>query len=121
VPSEKPLEKKVLLACSGPDTRLFRNASSRVWFGHKVGSTSGGNIILGPGAHIGWAGLTEGSGDIIGIHKGFFVSIELKTPGTRTTPKQKRWCDMVRRLGGLAGIATSVEEAQAILEGEIVG
>ena len=52
---------------------------------------------------------------------GRIIAIEVKRPSTRNTmtPEQQEYLDQVRRAGGLAGVATCVEEAFAIVEGRI--
>jgi hypothetical protein len=72
-------------------------------------------------------GLGVGSSDLIGIkHQcsrdvaivvGQFIAIEVKRPGQKATPEQQNFIDTIRKLGGLAGVAHSVEEARAILDG----
>ena len=65
------------------------------------------------------AGLCIGSSDLIGIgSRGRFLAIEAKVPGGHRTPEQIAFVEMVRRLGGLAGFASSVEEAEAVIRGE---
>jgi hypothetical protein len=88
-------------------------------------------------------GLGPGSADLVGIatshmHRrvadmphgaafepvtvGRVVGIEVKKPGGSTTAKRKRmqdaWIATVKRLGGIAGYARSVEDALALVEGE---
>jgi len=50
---------------------------------------------------------------------GRVIAIEVKRPETRTnlTIEQTDYLDAVRAAGGVAGVATSVEEAVAIVEG----
>lgn len=50
---------------------------------------------------------------------GKVIAIEVKRPSTRNnlTDEQRAYLDQVKRAGGLAGVATSVEEAFAIVEG----
>jgi hypothetical protein len=73
-------------------------------------------------------GLARGSADLIGLRTvtitpemvgqqvAVFTSIEVKTPTGRATPEQQNWLHMVRRAGGIAGIARSVRDAQQIIE-----
>lgn len=44
------------------------------------------------------------------------VCIEVKRPGQRPTPEQAAFLDLVRKSGGLAIVATSVEDVVAALE-----
>lgn len=52
---------------------------------------------------------------------GRVIAIEVKRPQTRTnlTIEQTEYLDAVRAAGGVAGVATSVEEAVAIVEGKL--
>ena len=61
-------------------------------------------------------GLSVGSPDLVGIAWGRFVGLEVKTPTGRVSKEQTMWLDMVRRFGGVAGVARSVEDALAIVE-----
>lgn len=61
----------------------------------------------------------KGMSDIIGLRKdGKFIAIEVKTPLRRgkVTFFQKQFLDRVKEMGGLAGVATSVEEAMEIIK-----
>jgi len=72
-------------------------------------------------------GLARGSADLIGLRTvtitpdmvgqqvAVFTSIEVKTPKGRPTAEQQNWLNMVRSLGGIAGIARSVRDANEIL------
>jgi hypothetical protein len=46
-----------------------------------------------------------------------FTAVEVKGPRTRITPEQLAFIDTVRRAGGRAGVARSVEEAKLIIDG----
>ncbi len=58
-----------------------------------------------------------GMSDIIGIYKGRFLAIEVKLPERRgnVTAIQQNFIDNIKDWGGITGVATSVEEALAIL------
>ena len=62
-------------------------------------------------------GLCEGSSDLIGMRRsdGKFVAIEVKAPTGRRRPEQKLFVELVQSFGGLAGFASSVEEAREII------
>lgn len=69
-----------------------------------------------------WYGIGgEGGSDIVGIYKGRFIGIEVKVPDARTKAdrleKQSNFIRVIRDNGGLAGFATSPEEAEAIING----
>ena len=71
-------------------------------------------------------GLCPGSSDIIGLRQvvvtpdmvghtlAVFAAIEVKDRG-RATPEQQAFIDAVATLGGMAGVARSVDDARAIL------
>lgn len=64
-------------------------------------------------------GLAVGSADLIGLvpPSGRFIAIECKRPkGGRVTERQRAWLDVVRRCGGVAGIARSVDEAMTLVD-----
>jgi len=44
-----------------------------------------------------------------------FTSIEVKTATGRIRPEQQQWLDAVQAAGGIAGVARSVEDAEALL------
>lgn len=52
-----------------------------------------------------------GSGDVIGIYHGHFVSIETKTGRDVASNKQIEFAEQVNRLGGFACFAHDIDEA----------
>lgn len=59
---------------------------------------------------------TKGISDILGIHKsGRMIAIEVKSGQGRATEDQKAFLEKIREMGGIAGIARSVDDAKAIL------
>lgn len=98
--------RSIMRECSHGTVRLFRN-----------------NVGKLPDVQGRWVnyGLGVGSSDLIGINMqpdgvGRFVAIEVKVPGKNATKEQQSFLDMVRSLGGQAGVAHNVEEAVAILK-----
>lgn len=75
---------------------------------------------------IGWDSRTKvyygiggkGGSDLIGIYGSKFVALEIKMPGGIRSEEQENFVKVIRGLGGLAGFATSVKEARAIINGE---
>lgn len=73
------------------------------------------------------AGLCRGSSDFVGLHTvtitpsmvgrtvGVFFALELKKPGELPEDHQQEWLDEIRDAGAIAGVATSVEDAEAVL------
>lgn len=61
-------------------------------------------------------GLCVGSSDIIGMMPdGRFLAIEVKAPGEKPRDNQYAFIAAVQKQGGVAGWATSVEEAISIV------
>jgi hypothetical protein len=46
---------------------------------------------------------------------GRFLAVEVKRPGKTATPEQRAFVSLVRAMGGVAGVCTSVEEFLALL------
>lgn len=54
---------------------------------------------------------SPGSADILGVTpRGQFLAVELKRPGNKPTELQAEWLERVRKSGGLAIVATSLDE-----------
>lgn len=106
VQRETRLQNEIRLAVSQqcPHVTLWRNS---------VGTfkTQDGKFVQ--------AGLPPGSADLVGIASvhsiGVFVAIEVKLPGQKPRPDQVNFLEHVKKMGGIAGVATSVEEAVALL------
>lgn len=81
-----------------PDVRIFRNALVAA---HKPS----GAVIRG--------GLGEGTADLIGFLApgGWFLAIEVKSATGRASEGQLAFLDTVRRFGGCALVARSVDDA----------
>lgn len=63
-------------------------------------------------------GLCVGSSDVIGLGPGGrFLAIECKRPGGKATEKQRKFLKLVKKYGGIAGVAESKEQALEIIEG----
>ena len=75
-------------------------------------------------------GLCNGSADLVGVLRchvhpipfrgvpcsvGRFIALEVKRPGEKARPEQEAWLALVRSMGGVAGVVTSVDEAEALL------
>lgn len=62
-----------------------------------------------------------GGADLIGMYRGRFVALEIKTPGAYTEKErlanQTNFIRVIKEGGGLAGFASSVEEAEEIIAG----
>lgn len=64
-------------------------------------------------------GLGKGASDLVAIVDGRFLAVEMKRPGyvaSDVSQEQRRFLASVREHGGVAGVASSEEEALALLE-----
>lgn len=105
-----PSETKIMLDAMGqinriPMCRVFRNNNGALY-------DRNGRLVK--------YGLGDGSADLIGsVFVGAFarpLAIEFKKPGETLDPDQEAWRDVVISLGWVYGMATSIEEAIAIVE-----
>ena len=107
---ETKIQNQILLALSKSGCTVWRNETSGAWVGRQI-HRAGDQVTL-TNAHMMTFGLCVGSSDIIGITpSGLFLAIEVKTAKGRATKEQLRFIEAVRKAGGIAGIARSVEEA----------
>lgn len=115
--SESELNNAILLAHSRGDTRLFRVNAGMAWQGKVIMHTRDQLLLANPYA-IKLA--TPGVSDLIGWSPGgIFTAIESKFGKGRLRPEQAMFLELVRRCGGHAGVARSVEDAGLIIQGEI--
>ena len=56
-----------------------------------------------------------GQSDIIGLHKGKFLAIEVKQPNKKATPKQEKYINKINSCGGIGFVAHSLQEVKDIL------
>ena len=127
--SEHEIQQRILLACGSGSVRLWRNNVGTGWAGQATKVTSGnlravsqalrpGDVVIRQGRPL-HAGLCVGSSDLIGYRVvdrvAQFVALEVKSPTGRPTAQQVQFLDHINAVGGLAGIARSVDDAAAIL------
>jgi hypothetical protein len=110
--SEQELQQRIRLELGRGPVRLWRN---------NVGALRDerGRLVT--------YGLCKGSSDLIGLrqllitpehvgrHLAVFAAIEVKTAGGRLTVEQRKFLQQVEQLGGLAGVARSLQEAEQLL------
>ena len=111
---ERDTQAEILLALSHGPTRLLRVNAGLAWQGTVIERTPQRLVLARPYA-IRLA--APGVSDLIGWTHGRFVAVEVKGPRGRITDEQAAFIDLVRRSGGLAGVARSVADARAIIEG----
>jgi len=127
--SDHALLTRILLACSKGPVRLFRNNVAMAWTGRLEKPSKPTQVTVFPGdvvlrkARPLHAGLTEGSGDLIGWRTvtvtpemvgqqlAVFVSLEAKEGTGRLSPAQRGWMNAVNGAGGIAAEVRSVEDA----------
>ena len=112
---ERDIQTSILLELSHGPTRLLRINAGVAWQGTVIERTQHRLVLARPYA-IRLA--APGVSDLIGwTEGGRFVAVEVKGPRGRVTDEQAAFIELVRRSGGLAGVARSVEEARAIIRG----
>ena len=127
--SEHITQQRILLACGSGSVRLWRNNVGTGWAGLATKVTPGnlrtvsqalrpGDVVIRQGRPL-HAGLCVGSSDLIGYRVvdrvAQFVALEVKSATGRPTAQQVQFLDHINAVGGLAGIARSVDDAAAIL------
>jgi hypothetical protein len=128
--SESALYSAILTEYSRGATRLMRINAGMAYQGRVIERTPG-RLILAPWYPIRLA--PEGVSDLIGwttirVHDqgeggmtetiAQFLAIEGKMGRKQPTTEQTAFLDLVRRAGGRAGVARSVEDAGNIIRGE---
>jgi hypothetical protein len=77
-----------------------------------------GSAVMTGGFRVAFGVGGPGGADLLGIdHRGRFVAIEIKTPIGRLSQEQKRFADLVVRMGGTHLVMRSVDDARAYLAG----
>ena len=72
-----------------------------------MGNPGGGDLL-------GWR-TVEVTPEMVGQRVAVFTSIEVKTPTGKLRVEQEQWLKVVRAAGGIAGVARSVEDAEALV------
>jgi hypothetical protein len=115
---------QVRLAVQKLGTTLFRNTVGRFEvFDKRNGQSRWVQAGLCVGSSDG-IGLTEYTikPEDVGRRVAVFTAIETKRPfGGRTTVEQQNFVQWVKESGGIAGFATSTEEAEKIIRDYITG
>jgi hypothetical protein len=130
--TERDIQNDIQRELSRGPTRLLRINAGQAWQGRVVEQTPD-RLILSPwypiklGATgisdlIGWTSVTTGfrelvTGAVEPVMIAQFVACEVKGPRTPTSAEQIAFIDTVRRAGGRAGVARSVEDAKLIIDG----
>lgn len=124
--SESDLYPAIMGAHSRGNTRLFRQQSGLAWQGTIVQHTRTRLILDNPRAiRSGVPGMADLGGltavkvteSMVNTTIAVYLAIEAKAGRGRLTPEQAMFLEMVRQLGGRAGVARSVEDAGLIIQG----
>jgi len=114
---ESSLYAEILSAYSHGDTRLFRTNSALAWQGKVIEHTPTLLVLAHPRAiRFGAPGMSDLTGWSAG---GIYTAIECKVGRRKPTDEQAAFIELVRRSGGRAGVARSVEEAGMIIRGDV--
>lgn len=133
--AEHDTQQNILLHYGSGETRLWRNNVGTGWAGkiervekwniHAITLRSGDVVVRN--ARPLHSGLCVGSSDLIGLTSvvvtpemvgkriAVFSSIEVKSPTGRLSKEQSSFIELIRTLGGCAGIARNVSDAGEIL------
>lgn len=126
--SETDQQRLIQLALSTELSRIWRNTNGEAWHGWDF-SIRGGRLVSGAARRIS-CGLGPGTSDLIGIQSvritqemigqliGVFVAIEVKAERKGLTDEQRRYIETINDLGGRAGIARNVVDADQISQGK---
>jgi hypothetical protein len=103
-----------MLAASDADVILWRNNVGTGYTGRVIHKTTNSITLADP--RVITFGLCVGSSDLIGITPaGQFVALEVKTKNGRPTKEQQNYIDVIKKRGGLAGVARTETEALQII------
>lgn len=114
---ESNILKKVMLALSETGARVWRN---NVGFATYPGGVVVKYGVCNPGGSdiIGFTPIKI-TPEMVGCQVAIFTAIEVKTSKGKLKPEQVNFLNTVKRAGGYAGVATSPEEALALLSSNI--
>lgn len=124
--TESALYPQIMQAFSRGPTRVFRQNAGTAWQGKIIEQSTSRLVLAYPRAiRLGSPGMADLGGltsvvitpDMVGQLIGVDVQIECKFGTGRLTAEQAAYIQMIRTLGGRAGIARSVEDAERIIDG----
>lgn len=126
--TERDIQNDIQKELSRGDTRLLRINAGNAYQGRIIEQTPA-RLVLAPwypvklaatgvSDLIGWTNYHYLDTNQVRFPVAVFTAIEVKSHTGRATSEQLAFIDLVRRAGGRAGIARSVEEARRIISGE---
>lgn len=107
---ESAIQRSILLDLNSiPGVAMWRN---------NVGVDTGRGVRYGlcPGS-ADLIGCVQRSSEATGGSIGVFVALEIKRSGQLPTTRQRAWLACVRRLGGVAEVVHTLEQARKIIAG----
>lgn len=110
--SEQRIQQEIRLALGNGPGRLWRNNTGTL--PDRQGRPVRFGLCKGSSDLIGLRSITIGP-EHVGQTMAVFAAVEVKTATGRITPDQQAFIDAVAAMGGLAGVARSVEDAAQIL------
>lgn len=111
--SEASTQQDIRLALgSAPSIRTFRNNCGQ--YKTLDGRWVKFGLMTGSADLIGWQTVTI-TPDMVGQQFARFLSVEVKAPNGVVRPEQLVWADNVRKAGGIAVIARSVDDVRFLL------
>lgn len=112
--AETDLQQRIRLALgTRSDLRLFRNQVGQLP-DPRTGRMVQFGLARGSADLVGWRTITI-TPDMVGQRVAVFTSIEVKTERGRVRSEQHAWLSTVQQSGGIAGIARSIQDANAIV------
>ena len=110
--NEALIQNQIRLALGKDNVRLFRNNTGALMDQNGRLVTFG--LCKGSSDLIGFKTITI-TPEMVGAELAVFTAIEVKDKG-HATKYQKNFIDVVKKAGGIAGVAKNVSEAKKILE-----
>lgn len=108
-PTEKDIQNTIIAYLELAGHFVYRNNSGL--FKHNYTTKSGYNKTSMIRASV------IGASDIIGCSKdGRYIAIEVKKPGKKPTVQQEQFLDEVRRRGGIARVATDINDVSDLIK-----
>ena len=105
-PSEKAIETQILTYLSyRPDCFAWKNNTTGIYDSSKGVYRNNRNKFA-----------ITGVADILGVHMGRILCIEVKKPGGKLSQAQENFLKRIKECGGIAGMATCVNDVKEILK-----
>ena len=116
--TERDIQNDILREISRGNVRLFRQNAGFAWQGTVIEQTPTRLVLANPRPlKMGAPGISDLGGWVTVDGIAIYTALEIKSARGRATSEQLAFIDTVRRAGGRAGIAKSVEDARRIISG----